>query len=87
MRELTDNVSGMFVYTCSQLTVLIYGNNFKFKRTFCSFELHNLDAVLSNDLGGVARLVHDEASAELFNALLHGCNSLIEGHVLLEVVV
>lgn len=51
MRELTDNVSGMFVYTCSQLTVLIFGNNFKFTSSFSSVEGLYFDAVLSDDLG------------------------------------
>ena len=32
-------------------------------------------------------MVHDEASAELYNALSHGFHSLFEGHVLLEVLV
>lgn len=86
MRELTDNVSGMFVYTCSQLTVLIFGNYF-ISTFFSSLEGLNFDAVLSDDLGDVGGLVHDEASAEFYDAQSHSFHSLLEGHVLLEVVV
>lgn len=60
MRELTNNVSGMFVYTCSQLTVFIFGNNFKFKTFSSSLEGLNSDSVLSYNLCNVDGLVHDE---------------------------
>jgi hypothetical protein len=63
MRNLTNNVSGMFVYTCSQLTVLIIGNHFKFKVFVLSLKSLYSNTVLSDDLGEVARLVHDEAGA------------------------
>lgn len=81
----------MFLYTCSHMNVLIFGNNFKFIRTrflrSSDSEGHNFHAIFGDNLGGVGGLVDDETSAELDDALVACFNSLLEGHVCLEVVV
>ena len=48
---------------------------------------HDLDLVGSHDLGDKSRLVDDEASLELLDALTAGFEALLQGHLLLVVLV
>ncbi len=50
-------------------------------------EGYDLDAILCNNLGNELWLLDDESGAQLDNTFLHGSDSILKTHVLLESIV
>ena len=63
------------------------GLNIKYTNRATSVERNDLDAILSDDLGHKVRLVDDESSLQLSDAVSASSNSFLKGHVVLEGVV